>query len=392
MKGRGREDSPRKKHGKVQKQNSLILTTLLFVTVQPAQAQNYTLTQDGKTFTNDSTRETINEDAINIPTNVNNATVINNSTITTTGTGDGINSKGDNATITNADNATIETANAEGIRSDGAYAAITNDGTIETNGDGEKHGIHSKGDNTTATNNGTITVNGSAIGMVATSTDINTLLNNGLIETADTGMMINSGDEVGNDTLCGTITNNGTITVASDPSLFYNAGIWNAMSNSTVTNNGTISATGLEEPTGIYVGGSAYDDNFIGIDTSIPCGLIINELLSNSLKHAFPEKRKGEIEIKIYKTDDDEIEMLFRDNGIGLPEKYDFRNSPGFGFRMIIDLVEYKLMGRINLIRGESFPSALAEASTVPAYRQAGGGEGTQFQILFKEIKYKKRI
>ena len=130
----------------------------------------------------------------------------------------------------------------------------------------------------------------------------------------------------------------------------------------------------------------------IGIDTSIPCGLIINELLSNSLKHAFPEKRKGEIDIKIHRTGDSEIEMIFRDNGIGLPEKYDFRDSPGFGFRMIIDLVEYKLMGRINLIRGESFPSALAEASTVPAYRQAGGGEGTQFQILFKEIKYKKRI
>jgi two-component sensor histidine kinase len=129
----------------------------------------------------------------------------------------------------------------------------------------------------------------------------------------------------------------------------------------------------------------------IGIDTSIPCGLIINELLSNALKHAFPEKRKGEIDIKIYRTDDGEIEMIFRDNGIGLPESYDFRNSPGFGFRMIIDLVEYKLMGRINLIRGESSP---------PAGRAGGGkssapfvrGEGTQFQIIFKEIKYKKRI
>ncbi len=112
------------------------------------------------------------------------------------------------------------------------------------------------------------------------------------------------------------------------------------------------------------------EDMIIGIDTSIPCGLIINELLSNSLKHAFPEKRKGEIDIKIYRTGDSEIEMIFRDNGIGLPENYDFRNSPGFGFRMIIDLVEYKLMGNINLFRGK----------------------GTQFQILFKEIKYKKRI
>ncbi len=121
------------------------------------------------------------------------------------------------------------------------------------------------------------------------------------------------------------------------------------------------------------------EDMNIGIDTSIPCGLIINELLSNSLKHAFPDKRKGEIDIKIYRTGDSEIEMNFRDNGVGLPEKSDFRDSSGFGFRMVIDLVEYKLMGRINHIRGKSSVSC-------------DRGKGTQFQIIFKEIKYKNRI
>ena len=121
------------------------------------------------------------------------------------------------------------------------------------------------------------------------------------------------------------------------------------------------------------------EDMSIGIDTSIPCGLIINELLSNSLKHAFPEKGKGEIDIKIHRIGDSEIEMIFRDNGVGLPEKYDFRDSSGFGFRMIIDLVEYKLMGRIDHIR---------ERSSVSYAR----GEGTEFQIKFKEIKYKNRI
>ena len=121
------------------------------------------------------------------------------------------------------------------------------------------------------------------------------------------------------------------------------------------------------------------EDMSIGIDTSIPCGLIINELLSNSLKHAFPEKRKGEIYIKIHKAGDNEIEMIFRDDGVGLPEEFDFRNPSGFGFRMIIDLVEYKLMGRIDYIRGKS---------SAPLVR----GEGTQFQIKFKEIKYRNRI
>ena len=112
------------------------------------------------------------------------------------------------------------------------------------------------------------------------------------------------------------------------------------------------------------------EDISIGIDTSISCGLIINELLSNSLKHAFPENRKGEIKVNIRSAKESEIEMVYSDNGIGLPESFDFRKSTGFGFRMIVDLVEYKLMGNIELI-------------------QDGG---TIFQIRFKEIKYKKRI
>ena len=112
------------------------------------------------------------------------------------------------------------------------------------------------------------------------------------------------------------------------------------------------------------------EDIPIAIDTSIPCGLIINELLSNSLKHAFPENRKGEIKIEIRSTKENEIEIVYSDNGIGLPESFDFRKSTGFGFRMIVDLVEYKLMGNIKQI-------------------QDGG---TIFQVRFKEIKYKKRI
>jgi len=112
------------------------------------------------------------------------------------------------------------------------------------------------------------------------------------------------------------------------------------------------------------------EDIPIGIDTSIPCGLIINELLSNSLKHAFPENRRGEIKIDIRSAEAGAIEMIYGDNGIGLPESFDFRKSTGFGFQMIVDLVEYKLMGNIKLIRDG----------------------GTKFQIRFKEIKYKKRM
>ncbi len=112
------------------------------------------------------------------------------------------------------------------------------------------------------------------------------------------------------------------------------------------------------------------EDISIGIDTSIPCGLIINELLSNSLKHAFPNERKGAIRLEIHTIKEGEIEMIFCDDGIGIPDTFDFRKSSSFGFRLLVDLVEYKLMGTIKLILNE----------------------GTEFQIRFKEIKYKKRI
>ncbi len=115
---------------------------------------------------------------------------------------------------------------------------------------------------------------------------------------------------------------------------------------------------------------SQIEDISIGIDTSIPCGLIINELLSNSLKHAFPQERKGQIQLKIHTIKDGEIEIIFSDDGIGIPKTFDFRKSSSFGFRLVVDLVEYKLMGIIKLIQNGA----------------------TEFQIRFKEIKYKKRL
>ncbi len=112
------------------------------------------------------------------------------------------------------------------------------------------------------------------------------------------------------------------------------------------------------------------EDISLGIDSSMPCGLIINELISNSLKYAFPENKAGEIEIVIHKISRGEIELVFIDNGIGLPDMIDFKNSPSFGFRMIVDLVEFKLMGEIKQIQDK----------------------GTKFRIRFKEIVYDKRI
>jgi len=77
---------------------------------------------------------------------------------------------------------------------------------------------------------------------------------------------------------------------------------------------------------------------FLDINSAIPCGLIINELVSNSLKHAFPES-KGEIRIGLHSNDKGKLILDVGDNGMGLPKDLDFRNTNSLGFRLLNALV-----------------------------------------------------
>ena len=77
----------------------------------------------------------------------------------------------------------------------------------------------------------------------------------------------------------------------------------------------------------------------LSLDESIPCGLIINEIVTNSLKHAFPGEVNGEIYIKMT-SDSEKIKLLIEDNGVGLTEDYkpDQQNTNSFGFLLIYTL------------------------------------------------------
>jgi two-component sensor histidine kinase len=77
----------------------------------------------------------------------------------------------------------------------------------------------------------------------------------------------------------------------------------------------------------------------LDINTAIPIGLIINELVSNSLKHAFPGGRNGEISLAIQR-ENAVITILFKDNGVGIPKDFDWRNAVSLGLRLVIMLVE----------------------------------------------------
>lgn len=105
-------------------------------------------------------------------------------------------------------------------------------------------------------------------------------------------------------------------------------------------------------------------DVSLRINSAIPCGLVINELVTNSLKYAFPDGRKGEIKIKVHEIDN-EIEMVISDNGIGIPEVIDFRNTGTLGLKLVSILAERQLRGNVNLNRKT----------------------GTEFRIRFKEDK-----
>jgi PAS domain S-box-containing protein len=88
----------------------------------------------------------------------------------------------------------------------------------------------------------------------------------------------------------------------------------------------------------------------LSINTAIPCGLIINELISNSLKHAFPGGREGEIRIQLARTDAGALVLTVSDDGIGIPEHVDFRSSPSLGLTLVSSLVA-QLGGTIELDR-----------------------------------------
>jgi len=98
-------------------------------------------------------------------------------------------------------------------------------------------------------------------------------------------------------------------------------------------------------------------DVFLDLNTAIPCGLIINELISNSLKHAFPGGKKGEIKIAVNSLNKNEIELIVSDNGVGLPRKVDFRDTETLGLHLVKILAEDQLHGDIKLDRtkGTSF-------------------------------------
>jgi PAS domain S-box-containing protein len=94
----------------------------------------------------------------------------------------------------------------------------------------------------------------------------------------------------------------------------------------------------------------------VGVDIAIPCGLILNELVTNALKHAFGGRESGQVVVTVQRRADGEVEMRIQDNGIGFPAEKDFGTMTTMGMNLVVNLVE-QLSGTIALERenGSSF-------------------------------------
>lgn len=110
------------------------------------------------------------------------------------------------------------------------------------------------------------------------------------------------------------------------------------------------------------------DSVLVNIDTAVPLGLLVNELVSNSIKHAFNPGQNGEIKVALVYVGD-EINLMVEDDGIGFPEGFDITKTDSMGMKLIDALVN-QLDAKINL-------------------RKCGG---VCFSILFKELNYTERI
>lgn len=89
------------------------------------------------------------------------------------------------------------------------------------------------------------------------------------------------------------------------------------------------------------------EDIELSLDQAIPCGLIVNELLTNVVKYAFPDRDKGELTIELYQ-DNRKIKLIFADNGIGLPDDLDIQQTTTLGLQLVSTLIN-QLDGEFKL-------------------------------------------
>ncbi|NTV14883.1 MAG: hypothetical protein HGA96_13285 [Desulfobulbaceae bacterium] len=106
------------------------------------------------------------------------------------------------------------------------------------------------------------------------------------------------------------------------------------------------------------------------IDTVTPLGLILNELITNAIKYAFPEERQGEVSISFHSQEDGYL-LIVRDNGVGLPAGLDIQELNSLGLQLVLNLTKKQLGGRLEV--------------------ESDSG-GSSFRIIFRKQPEKSKV
>jgi two-component sensor histidine kinase len=108
----------------------------------------------------------------------------------------------------------------------------------------------------------------------------------------------------------------------------------------------------------------------LGIDQAIPCGIVVNELVTNALRYAFPGRQSGLIEVSLRSRPDNRIELSVKDNGVGMPPSIDLETADTLGLTLVRMLVD-QLQGTVSLV--SSPPGAEGGGTSCVITFTAGG-------------------
>ncbi len=106
------------------------------------------------------------------------------------------------------------------------------------------------------------------------------------------------------------------------------------------------------------------------LDVAIPCGLLVNEIISNAFKHAFPDNRPGTITIEFYRNENDILNLVISDNGVGLTGDLEQLSKESLGIQLIYAIAEKQLKGKAELTKLDS---------------------GVEWSISFKDTQHKSQ-
>jgi PAS domain S-box-containing protein len=110
------------------------------------------------------------------------------------------------------------------------------------------------------------------------------------------------------------------------------------------------------------------DSIFLNIETANPCGLIVNELVSNAFKHAFPNEKQGTIWLSLSQDNEGQITLVVQDDGVGFPQDLDLDNLESLGLDLVQTLTQ-QLKGNLHIEQKQ----------------------GAYFTLTFSERMYRKR-